>query len=100
MKKFIPILFIAFAACNHHQSENKKEMEIKSSVDDSTKQLTSSLDSLEVDNKKDPSCGMPTKGHVADTTTYQGKLYGFCSSECKAEFLKNPAAHVVAAELK
>ncbi len=43
-----------------------------------------------VDYKKDPACGMPLTAGLEDTTRYKGKLYGFCSKECKEEFLKNP----------
>jgi YHS domain-containing protein len=43
-----------------------------------------------VDYKKDPACGMPLTAGLEDTTRYKGKLYGFCSKECKAEFLKDP----------
>ena len=53
-----------------------------------------------LDNKKDPTCGMPVTAGVSDTTHYQNKVIGFCSTECKAEFLKNPAANIAAAELK
>lgn len=43
-----------------------------------------------VDYKKDPACGMPLTAGLEDTTRYKGKLYGFCSKECMAEFLKDP----------
>ena len=44
---------------------------------------------------KDLNCEMGLEeGAIADTTTYQGKIYGFCSSECKAEFLKDPQAQL------
>src|SRR5579872_5985866 len=49
---------------------------------------------LAFDNKKDLSCGMPLTAGVEDTVHYKGKLYGFCSSECKEEFLKNPEGHL------
>ena len=39
----------------------------------------------------DPNCGMDMhKTAVKDTTVYEGKLYGFCSTGCKTAFLKNP----------
>ena len=44
--------------------------------------------------KKDPTCGMPVSAGIEDTVTYKGKLYGFCSKECKEEFLKNPKAYL------
>src|ERR1700749_2842555 len=53
-----------------------------------------------VDNKKDPNCGMPVTAGIADTVHYKGKVYGFCSDECRDAFLKNPDALVKNAELK
>jgi YHS domain-containing protein len=53
-----------------------------------------------VDNKKDPSCGMPVTAGITDTAHYENKVLGFCSTECKNEFLKNPKATLAAAELK
>lgn len=37
-------------------------------------------------------CGMDLERDefVADTTLYEGKIYGFCAPECKTEFLKEP----------
>ena len=53
-----------------------------------------------VDNKKDPSCGMTVTAGIADTVHYNGKVYGFCSKECKDAFLKDPVAMAKNAELK
>ncbi len=53
-----------------------------------------------VDNKKDPSCGMPVTAGILDTAHYKGKVLGFCSKECKAEFEKAPEKYLVAAQLK
>lgn len=45
---------------------------------------------------KDPVCEMTLEeGAVGDTTFYEGKIYGFCSAECKADFLKNPQSYLV-----
>lgn len=49
-------------------------------------------------NKTDFTCGMPTSAGISDTCHYEGKAYGFCSAECKAEFQKNPAAALAAAQ--
>ncbi len=36
-------------------------------------------------------CGMSiTDDGISDTASYEGKLYGFCSKECKDEFVKEP----------
>lgn len=44
---------------------------------------------------KDVVCGMVLEGQsIADTALYEGKMYGFCASECKAEFLKNPQSYL------
>lgn len=51
--------------------------------------------SLTFDYPKDPVCGMPVRMGVGDTAHYKGKLYGFCSTECKDEFEKNPEQYVV-----
>ena len=55
---------------------------------------------LLVDNKKDPSCGMPVTAGIGDTAHYKNKVLGFCSKECKDEFLKNPEANLAAADIK
>lgn len=46
------------------------------------------------DSKKDVVCGMPVTAGIADTTHYKRKVYGFCSAECKEEFLKSPAQYL------
>jgi YHS domain-containing protein len=33
---------------------------------------------------------MPASAGIADTAHYKGKVYGFCSKECKDEFEKAP----------
>jgi len=53
-----------------------------------------------VNNKKDPTCGMPVTAGISDTVHYENNILGFCSTECKNEFLKNPKANIAAAELK
>ena len=53
-----------------------------------------------VNNKKDPTCGMPVTAGISDTVHYEKNVLGFCSVECKNEFLKNPKANLAAAELK
>jgi YHS domain-containing protein len=53
-----------------------------------------------VDNKKDPTCGMPVTAGISDTAHYDNKVIGFCAAGCKEEFLKNPKANIAAAEMK
>jgi YHS domain-containing protein len=61
---------------------------------------TKSYDIALVNNKKDPSCGMPVTAGIADTAHYKDKVLGFCGTECKNEFKKNPDALIAAAEIK
>jgi YHS domain-containing protein len=49
-------------------------------------------------NKKDLVCGMPVTAGIEDTTHFNGKAYGFCSKECKEEFLKKPRVYIAAAK--
>lgn len=45
-------------------------------------------------NTTDYSCGMPVTAGVEDTAQYKGKVYGFCSTECKTDFLKHAEAYL------
>ena len=45
--------------------------------------------------KKDPVCDMSIIRGFEDTTVYKGKITGFCSKECKDDFIKNPALYTV-----
>ena len=47
-----------------------------------------------VDYKKDPVCGMPLTAGINDTAHYNGKVYGFCSQDCKNNFLKKPKSYL------
>jgi Cu+-exporting ATPase len=45
--------------------------------------------------QKDPVCGMSVDPNDAeDTTTYQGKTYYFCSSDCKMKFDQRPTQFI------
>ena len=83
------------SACNQ-QTQTTVSPAIMQQKDSSAKKFTADM----VDNKKDPNCGMPVTAGIADTVHYNGKVYGFCSDECKQAFLKNPVALSKNAELK
>lgn len=38
-------------------------------------------------SRRDTICGMPISAGVEDTLILRGKIYGFCSTECKNMFL-------------
>ena len=102
MKKYNRILSLVIliscvfgAACNEAKPKTEVIQMRKPSTDSAMK-FTVAM----VDNKKDPSCGMPVTAGIADTVHYEGKILGFCSVECKEQFLKNPKELVKNAELK
>jgi YHS domain-containing protein len=90
----LAIVLIVFA-CN----EKPKTEPVSSTstiIDSVRKKYTTAM----VDNKKDPSCGMPMTAGIEDTVHFNGKVYGFCSDECKQIFLKNPTTLAKNAEMK
>jgi YHS domain-containing protein len=94
MKKLIGALLIIAAGCNQpQQAAPEKKMETISAIKDTA---AASLAKLSFDSKKDLSCGMPITAGISDTAHYKSKLYGFCSAECKADFLKDPETHLAA----
>ncbi len=94
MKKLLLILALPiFFACNN-----------KSNTDSSTKTDTTSTTSVTKEpeckvamltSDKDYVCGMTiSDGGIADTAHYGGKVYGFCSSDCKDNFVKEPQKYL------
>ena len=106
MKKLCTIALITgsifITACgSNNNSQNSTATNVDSAntmYSDTAAAIT--YDIALIDNKKDPTCGMPTSAGVSDTAHYDGKVLGFCAKECKDEFLKNPKANMAAAELK
>ena len=52
------------------------------------------IDSNLLTSHKDLVCYMPLWTGIGDTCQYQGRIYGFCSTDCKRDFLKNPEAYL------
>jgi len=90
MKKYIVVLIIAAACSCNQPNATAPEKKMESLVVKDT--AKNDLARLAFASPKDLSCGMPVSAGVSDTTTYKGKLYGFCSAECKEDFLKNAEA--------
>jgi YHS domain-containing protein len=83
---FIPLALLA-SSCNQQPKEATTFHSPAYSASDTAKpKFTRDM----VDNLKDPSCGMPLTAGIDDTLHYNGKVYGFCSDECRDEFRKNP----------
>ncbi len=103
MRKYIlttiTTVTILFTACGtgSNVTDAKTDTSTAMKQDTSTEKT---YDMALVNNKKDPSCGMPVTAGIADTAHYKNNVLGFCSTECKNEFLKNPEANLAAAEIK
>jgi YHS domain-containing protein len=78
--------FCLFAYSCNQQPQSRNAPAVMQQPDSARKKFTAAM----VDNKKDPNCGMPVTAGIEDTVHYNGKVYGFCSDECKQAFLKNP----------
>ena len=89
---------IFLMACDSETANSTTSMDstVIVAVEDSVISYDISL----VNNKKDPTCGMPVTAGISDTAHYDNKVLGFCSAGCKEEFLKNPKANIAAAEMK
>jgi YHS domain-containing protein len=88
-------LFVA--SCNHQPKPVTKY--ISPAIKD--KKLVHSKFTLnDVDNKLDPSCMMPLTAGIGDTAHYKGFVLGFCSTECKKDFFKDPEANLALAQLR
>ncbi len=94
------ILFsVILFACNHIR---KHFTDVSA---DTIKMAEPSKDSVKftaamVDNAKDATCGMPVTAGIEDTLHYNNKVIGFCSKECKDDFLKDAAKNFAAVEWK
>ena len=90
MKQLLPagLLALTLAAC---QSQPAAPVAAPTPAIDTTKTYPVAL----LDNKKDPVCGMPAAAGLTDTIHLNGKVIGFCSQDCKNDFLKNPAKYPV-----
>ena len=100
--RYLLIFCLAFAAC-HQNPKSVENADVSATVDTmaiKADTVKAKFTAAMVDNKKDPNCGMPVTAGIADTVHYNGKIYGFCSDECRDAFLKNPDALAKNAELK
>jgi len=77
-----------------------KETAVAPSDSATTMPVEETYNATIVDNKKDPTCGMPVTAGISDTMHYNNKVLGFCASECKAEFAKDAAKNIASVEWK
>ncbi|WP_037369260.1 YHS domain-containing protein [Sediminibacterium sp. C3] len=99
---FAAILMVLLVSCNEAPADKAADTNMAPVKHGESMEHHASSDSAAkytpemVANKRDFICGMPVTAGIADTAHYGGKVYGFCASECKAEFLLNPQSHVTA----
>jgi YHS domain-containing protein len=92
-KKFAAIAMVmALFSCA--EKRQQKETPVTIMKTDTAIAQKDNFKEVVFDSKKDVVCGMPVTAGIADTTHYKGKVYGFCSAECKGEFLKSPAQYL------
>ena len=91
MKRILAISILLAACTSHSQKENAA-----ASTKDTTgfQAPVNPYKNITFASTKDLNCGMPLSAGIGDTAHYKGKIYGFCSTECKDDFLKNPTAHL------
>ena len=94
---FTLVFGIFAAACGSGDGKTEPPVKDTTAMEKDTTHL---FEHLLVNNKKDPTCGMPVTAGISDTAHYKELVLGFCSKECKEEFQKNPEANLAAADLK
>jgi YHS domain-containing protein len=93
---FLIAVFFVISCHSAASNESHPDSAVPIKTDSTAAKFTAAM----VDNRKDPSCGMPVTAGIEDTLHYSGKVYGFCSEECKQAFLKNPVELAKNADLR
>jgi hypothetical protein len=90
MNTNIKIFYIAAllftTSCNSNSIDNKQ---VEKKQPDTLQAIkpTKKFADIQFASKKDTTCGMPISAGIEDTLVLKEKVYGFCCSECKAEFV-------------
>ena len=99
MKKTIVVFaligLLGMGACNHNGT-NKENTESPAGDRSKPENGGVKVNINDLSTKKDVVCGMDINDaqSIGDTTFYDGKMYGFCSSECKDSFLVDPQRYL------
>lgn len=100
MYKIIPSLTMLMATLILMSCQQQSKQNAASYIDTSKKApvpdsiIKIALTEADLASKKDLVCGMPAFRFMKDTATFNKKIYAFCSTECKDEFLKNPKGYI------
>ncbi len=82
--RIISLIFLLFFAACHLENDQQKT-EFISAPKDTTPPKDYS--NVVFATKKDTTCGMPLSAGIGDTLHWKGKVYGFCSKQCKDAFV-------------
>ncbi len=80
-------MFLLSACSNKPQPEH-----LESPVSAETEKGAINIDAKLLASSNDTICGMDVSNAVNDTLTFDGKIYGFCSTPCKESFVNQLAA--------
>ncbi len=92
VKKILLVSLWFLAACAHHSDNDNAVAKAKAKME--AVKPVHKFAGVPFAVQKDLSCGMPLAAGLEDTAHYQGKIYGFCSVECKGKFLKDPQQYL------
>lgn len=87
---FALFLYMVLFSCKNRNNEKGVEPAHKDTATAAASQP--GFAGVEFASKMDLACGMLLTAGIQDTAHYKGKVYGFCSKDCKADFLKTPEA--------
>lgn len=93
---FIVLGLMAFVACTEPTKKEPVAEKANAKADYTIATSHDAFKNVAFDAKRDFICGMPITAGVTDTAHYNNKVYGFCSKECKDEFMKHPTSYVAA----
>lgn len=83
----LTFLMVAIASCQE-TSEKKAEQPTEAPKKDTVVVKTV------LATNRDMACGMSVSDDVVDTVHYKGKIYGFCSPDCKKGFQSDPETYL------
>ena len=85
---FLIFFITVFYSCtSNNNTAEKKTERIIGAVPEAETVHRSRFANIQFASKYDTSCGMPLSAGLEDTLHYKNKIYGFCSKECKDEFM-------------
>lgn len=94
---FVIVFIVGLLSCAETSKKESVAEKANAMVDSTVSKVDQAFKNVAFDSKRDLTCGMPITAGISDTAHFNNKVYGFCSKECKDEFMKNPASYVAAA---